>query len=226
MKLATRLILSCACVVFAACEHDDIGEPCHPQSTATFPSETITGEEPVLEVVSMQRSIECETFQCLSYGGYEAFCTRTCAYNGKRGAACADNTDCSRPQHCFEGYCRDDDCPSGFECRAIQNVGPLAGKLYCVYKEGCGGSNRECEALGDMECRRLACFDKTLWPSDTADPDGAHELSCRAQNDLSFCQCADGTGSCSGEGLECTPPNHDPWPAGSVELRDVCMRAN
>lgn len=206
----------------ANCTKDDIGAACHP-TTSAVPVETISGEQPMLEVIALQRSIDCETFQCLTYVGYDPFCTRTCTYDSKQGAACTANSDCTQPLHCYDGFCRDDDCPAGFECRTVQDVGPLAGKLYCVYKVGCAGSNRDCEALGDMECRRLGCFDKALLATDTTTP---HTLTCEPQAQLSFCQCADGTASCSGAGLVCSPPNHDVWPAGSVDLRDVCMRSN
>ncbi len=229
MKLPSTLLLGCAlCLHVVGCKKDDVGVACrpnpNPEGSHDIPAEPINGEIPVLEVVSLGRSSDCETFQCLTYGGYAPFCTRECSYDGfAKGRACTESSDCKRPEHCFEGYCRDDDCPDGFECRTVQDVGPLAGRLFCVNKTGCAGSNRECEALGTMECQRLACFDQSLLGDSTAT---AHTLGCMPLADLSYCQCPDGGVTCGGETLSCDPPEADPWPAGAVEVRDACIRVD
>lgn len=205
------------------CKEHDIGKPCQPDAGQDLPIDPIPGETPVIEVVAMQRSTACETFQCLSHGGYDSYCTRTCSYDidEKIGPACTADADCKRPRHCYEGRCRDDDCPEGFECRPVQDVGPLNGQLFCVYKEGCGHSNSECEALGEMECRRLGCFDASLLSTDAATP---HFLACYDHTELSFCECPDGTFDCDGSELRCDPDGLAPFPEGAVEVRDVCMR--
>ncbi|MBN1962105.1 MAG: hypothetical protein JW841_14280 [Deltaproteobacteria bacterium] len=222
MKTAiTHLVGSLFIIALLNCSSHDIGEACYPEGTGTISETTVSGENPVVEIVALQRSIDCETFQCLTYGGYESFCTRTCKYDSEKGSACSENSNCESPKHCFEGYCRDDDCPAGFECRTIQDVGPLAGNLYCVYKTGCSGSNRNCEALGEMECRRIGCFDQALLSTDSTT---THTLGCKSLDSLSYCLCADGSNNCGSAGLVCTPPGSEAWPAGSVDLRDVCMR--
>jgi hypothetical protein len=211
-----------------ACTQDDIGRPCRPRDEPALPTQTVGGESPVLEVVALTRSADCETFQCLTYGGYTPFCTRTCSYAmaEKPGPACTSNGECKSPQHCFEGLCRDDDCPSGFECRTVQDVGPLQGQLFCVYKEGCEANNRACEALGQMECRHLGCLDQTLPTGDTTLP---HLLVCEPLTDLQqYCTCSQGDlAHCAEADLSCTSSaDSTPFPADSVGVRDVCMRTD
>jgi hypothetical protein len=218
-------LLSAACALFAlvGCKSHDLGKPCTIKSSGVLPTQPVGGESPLIEVVTVQRATECDSFQCLEDRGYAAYCTRECAVDttGKVGPTCTTSADCTQPQHCFQGRCLNDDCPGGFECQTVQDVGPLEGKLFCVYKEHCRGSNRECEDLGTMECARLGCFDSTLKSGDST---LAPTLTCERRDKMT-CQCGDGGTSCSGTALTCFGgPSHTQWPAGSVEIRDVCMR--
>ncbi len=208
----------------AGCTKDDIGKTCHPASVPELPPNPVGGENPVIEVVSLERSSECETFQCLTEGGYASFCTRDCTVDMSSGNACTTSADCKAPKHCFEGQCRDDDCPSGFTCQHVQDVGPLANRLFCVYKDHCA-SNRDCEALGDMKCEKMGCFDSTLLLQ-PPDPNAAHTLTCESRASMTNCQCPDGTQNCTGADLACFNPDATKWPDGSVDVRDVCQRQN
>lgn len=221
MRAATSVFCLAFAAGLSACDEHDLGRTCEPRPATPLPSDPIPTEQPLVEEVSIERATECESFQCLTHGGYPSYCTRACSYDGAPGAECVTNTECNRPEHCYEGRCQDDDCPAGFECRPVQDVGPLAGRLFCVYKEDCGGSNRECEALGEMECRRLGCFDATLESGADSAP---HLLTCEDRDALTFCRCPDGGTGCTGEELVCDPGDGVPWPAGSVDVRDVCMR--
>lgn len=222
MTRSTLLPVACALLILAGCKSHDLGKACSLESSGELPTQPVGGESPLIEVVTVQRSTACDSFQCLQSRGYAAYCTRECTVDtGKVGPACASNADCSQPQHCFEGRCLDDDCPGGFQCQQVQDVGPLAGKLFCVYKDSCGGSNRECEDLGAMECVRVGCYDATLQSGDTT---AAPMLTCE-RRDAMHCQCPDGSTKCTGDSLTCFGgPTQTQWPAGSVEIRDVCMR--
>jgi hypothetical protein len=206
----------------AACGSNDIGKSCTPKPMDPLPSEPVGGEHPANEIVAMQRSGDCETFMCLTARGYPPYCSRTCQYDSstKKGP-CTTNAQCKRPLHCFEGVCQDDDCPSGFECRTIEDVGPEAGKLFCVQKEGCA-NNLDCEALGQVDCRHVGCFNAQLMDATALNALTCLERDKPGQTDpLSFCQCTEGD-TCTYPA--CDPIGADPWPAESVELRSVCVR--
>ncbi len=170
-----------------ACEEDDLGQPCGTEPTAV--EDPIGGEVPVVEVVRVQRDGECDSFQCLSHRGLTPYCTRECELeapaaepkscttdadctggefgSGQSGhciegtCECEEDAECRSPLHCAGGHCRDDDCPAGYWCKTVQEVGPLTGNRYCVFSDTCT-RNADCEAFGVMECRRLGCFDACL----------------------------------------------------------------
>ncbi|MEE8409125.1 MAG: hypothetical protein V3T05_05945 [Myxococcota bacterium] len=196
-----------------ACESDDLGQPCG--TTPTAVTNPIVGEVPIIEVVRLERDGECESFQCLTHRGISPYCTRECERtppenapkrctadadctggdfrSGTQGhcvdgrCACKEDFECSKRMHCADGVCSDDDCPKGFWCKEVQEVGPLVGKLYCVFKDGCDGDNIYCEDLGNIVCRSLACFDACLreyWvcqePEKTSVLTECEELECYA----------------------------------------------
>ena len=189
-----------------ACEKESLGNACGtPPEPVVNP---VGGETPVIEVVRVERDSACESFQCLTQRGVPPYCTRTCKLNaapepkscdgdtnctaepfsgtdhpgvcvdGK--CTCTDDIQCKEPTHCADGACVDDDCPSGFWCERIQEVGPLANSHYCVYKTGCQ-TNIQCEDLGNMSCNQLGCFDACLRDFYTCDkPKSTHcdDLEC------------------------------------------------
>lgn len=215
---------SAAALPLSACDEHDVGRPCTARTVDEVPAEPVGGEHPVGENVSVQRDGDCESFQCLVHRGYGPYCTRNCSYkeSTKKGA-CATNGECKRPLHCFEGACQDDDCPAGFECREVQETGPLAGQLFCVQKEGCT-ENYDCEALGDVECRTLACYDQTLRAQEGVTE---HLLTCIDETELrSFCFCPEYPTNMplTCQYPTCDPDTSDPWPENSVEVRRVCER--
>jgi hypothetical protein len=220
-----RRLPLCLCAVVmlvSGCTKDDLGQRCYPPADPNLPTQPISGESPVLEVVAMQRSSDCDTFQCLSDRGYLPYCTRSCTH-GKVGGACTTNAQCTGKQHCFQGTCRDDDCPGGFQCTTVQDVGPLEGQLFCVYLESCT-DNRSCGNLGEMDCVSLSCYDQTLLTV-PVDPTEAHLLTCKPESSATcVCQCPGGAATCADSALICTGANGSAWPADSVQRRTVCMR--
>ncbi|MEM6732900.1 MAG: hypothetical protein AAF658_15195, partial [Myxococcota bacterium] len=153
-------------LALVACDDDDIGEPCGTPPTDIF-NAPIDGEVPVTEIVRLERDRACETFQCITHSGLSPYCTQTCELDpGMPGDACENYRDCdpvfgdpTENKYCVDGTCIDDDCPAGFVCRELQDVGTLAGESYCVRKSGCA-DNIDCEDLGNVECRPLGCLDR------------------------------------------------------------------
>jgi hypothetical protein len=94
--------------------------------------------------------------------------------------ACEEDSDCPSAEHCAAGVCRDDDCPAGFWCKEVQEVGPLVGQRFCVFKDNCT-SNFFCEELGKMECRELGCFGsckREYWDCQEQPQEKCEELDC------------------------------------------------
>ncbi len=229
----------------AACEKHDLGKSCGTEPAAV--SEPIGGEVPVIEIVRIERDGECESFQCLSHRGLPPYCTRPCVLaapptpqkscsvdqdctggdfaRGRTGhcvdgkCVCQANEECDFPLSCGDGRCRDDDCPSGFTCAAVQEVGPLAGKRFCVLRTGCE-RNADCEEFGVMACRRQLCFDACLRDYHrcrVTAKNRCDELDCfagcaRVATDLFDCPDTftrdEGLATCRDAGCfaECTPP--------------------
>jgi hypothetical protein len=170
-----------------ACEKDDLGQPCGTEPTSI--DDPIGGEVPTIEVVRVERDGECESFQCLTHLGLAPYCTRDCELEtpavkqksctsdadctggefaaGQSGhciegkCECEEDVECESPLQCAGGRCRDDDCPEGYWCKTVQEVGPLANRRYCTFNNLCS-RNADCEAFGVMECRQLGCFDACL----------------------------------------------------------------
>jgi hypothetical protein len=195
-------------LLLSACESDDLGQPC---GTTPAPVGTpVEGENPVLEVVRVERDGDCESFQCLTHRGLPPYCTRSCELSeteaepksctsddqctggmfasGVTGrcidgtCACEEDDDCPTAKHCADGICRDDDCPKGYWCKEVQQIGPLAGQRFCVFKDGCT-SNFFCEDLGNMECRELGCFGackREYWDCEEQTSERCEELECYA----------------------------------------------
>lgn len=189
-----------------ACESDDLGQPCG--TTPELASSPVEGEDPDLEVVRVERDGVCESFQCLTHRGLPPYCTRSCSLSGPdeqpqsctgdeqcsggmfaSGAtgrcldgtcACEDDSDCPTPKQCADGVCRDDDCPKGYWCKEVQEVGPLVGRRFCVFKDGCT-TNFFCEDLGNMECKQLGCFGscrREYWDCEEQTNEKCEELAC------------------------------------------------
>lgn len=200
------------------CETDDVGKPCG-DIPSSAPADPIGGETPVIEPVRFERAGTCESFVCLTHGGYDPYCTRTCSYeDSKKGADCTADSDCNTPKHCFEGKCQDDDCPSGFQCRAPHATGPLDGSLYCVYIEGCRDVF-DCEDAGRVACKDLICLDQCRQDSECE----YRRLVCLPRNETP-CACPDGAAKCEDAELQCQAgTDEEPWPAGTAQQRGVCQ---
>lgn len=219
MQTRYAILFSCVALV-AACESDDIGTRCEPEGDAPSPTEPVAGEETLVEVVALERDGDCESFQCLSHRGYPPYCTRECKYESDKGKACVSDADCKKPDHCFEGRCGEDDCPQGFVCGRVHEMGRNADSLFCLRRENCG-SNIDCEDLGNVSCQKLGCVDQRLLEND---PNAAPNLVCVDREELSFCACPGGNESCGDAELICDPVDADAWEAGSVEQRSACLR--
>ncbi len=191
----------------SACEKSDLGKTCG--TVPTEISDPIGGEVPTIEVVRMERDGDCESFQCLTHRGLSPYCTQTCEIDtppnkqktctldddckggefasGQVGhcvagkCTCELDEECDDPLQCSDGRCRDDDCPEGYWCKTVQDVGPLAGQRFCVFREGCQ-ANGDCEDFSTMSCKKLGCFDACLrgYHSCTVANSACVDLECYA----------------------------------------------
>lgn len=238
--LAPVLALS---MTVAGCESDDVGKACGTDAN-TPPPDPIAGEEPVLEVVRMERDGTCETFQCLRHAGISPYCTRECEFeNVGTRKSCTSDDDCTAPRYCSDGECRDDDCPNGFWCRQVQETGPIAGQQFCVRRDSCE-QNLDCEKIGELICVPRGCYDVCLTEGRTCETDedcpGSssmfcdddicrcryHELVCEVEDELP-CRCPGGEQStdldCADEDLECAELTQtEQWAEGSVTRKGIC----
>lgn len=222
-----------ACIVtsllasgLSACESNDLGEPCGAADSDVVPN-PVDGEEPISEVVRLQRDGTCESFQCLTHAGLQPYCTARCEIDDETiGKVCDSDNDCAGDLTCVEfedeKRCADDDCPTGFACRAVQEIGPLAEQPYCIRKTGCE-TNLDCEELGKVECRKLGCLDECLLDGFPCPQEANNRLVCEAFETLP-CSCNDGSDNCSDDLLTCQPSGAlEPWPVSSVAQRGVCF---
>lgn len=189
-----------ACLSLAACQSSDLGKPCSgtPIDACANP---IDGETPVIEVVGVQRDEACQSFQCLSQKGFGPYCTQSC------GTA--------------------QDCPDGFTCQQVQNVGPLANQKFCVFQTGCT-HNSDCHNLGNVQCVNLGCVDECLCgscdSSASSCPSGTspiHVLKCYGLKTLG-CTCPTLT-SCTDAELTCKPDGVTLLPTSAVAQVNACV---
>lgn len=237
-----RLIGALALILAGgACETHDLGKKC---GTLAEPvPDPVEGEVPTVEVVRVERDSDCESFQCLTHRGLPPYCTRTCAVDSPpkarhcddasacaaapfagvdRPGECLDGTcrctadnQCKNPTHCVDGACVDDDCPAGYWCERVQDVGPLASNRYCVYKTGCE-TNSDCESFSTMACKGMGCYDACQRKFYTCEePTGGDcatskctESCARVSATQALCPQTSGTEACITDNclVDCTPP--------------------
>lgn len=227
-------------LVITGCDDEDVGEPCGTDPTDVVPM-PIDGEEPVTEIVRLERDRACETFQCITHSGLNPYCTQNCELDESTlGDECQDDRDCdpvfgeaNGQKYCINGNCVDDDCPNGFACRELQDVGTLADQMFCVRQSGCE-TNLDCEEVGEIECRQLGCLDSCLLDQEalnvdldtnqsTCAPDALNQFTCQPFDSLG-CECQGGATDCEDAALSCTPQGLSaPWPENSVIQRGVCF---
>ncbi|MCK5690523.1 hypothetical protein KAI87_14685 [Myxococcota bacterium] len=221
-------VLPVGVLSLGACEYEsDVGTPC---GTSTDPIEDpIQGEDPIVEVVRVQRDEICESFQCITHSGLDPYCSQICTIDAadEDSKSCLSDAECKEPNQCLDGKCRESDCPAGFWCKELQAVGPIAGDLYCISREGCT-HNLDCGDTAKVECRKLGCYDSCL-DEDTSCT--THSLVCQDLEDMEPC-CVSPEGGCLDDGevcpdslLEVHPPTSPTaWPMGSVQQHNVCQR--
>lgn len=220
MSFKPSAALAFVAVALAACAVEDTGKLCN-NPNITFPNEPVTGEVPVVEVVGIARDTACETFQCIAHKGLAPYCSRQCTYNAAPAnpTACQSDSECAAPKHCHQGVCNNDDCPPGFWCRNVQDVGPLASQLYCVRRDKCKQPS-DCGAIGQVSCVVLGCYDVCLETQGTC---AFHALTCEPKTTLG-CECPGGVPTCADADLLCKPPTApQSWPVGAVRQVGVCL---
>lgn len=90
------------------CESHDIGKPCPDllgDEAAGNSGETRLETQ---EVVAQNASFPCDELICIATDGRPGYCSKRCR--------------------------EDAGCPSGFECRVIQEIGEFAGQGFCAWK--------------------------------------------------------------------------------------------
>lgn len=228
LHLAGWFFVGLLSTTLLGCEKEKLGTLCGTDPTE-FNGEVVVNENPTVEVVRIQRDGACESFQCLHHQGLHGYCTRTCELDPlpSNVKSCALDSDCKEDGFfCVDGKCRDDDCPSGFRCTTVQDVGPLAGKRYCTFITGCN-NNTDCEALGDITCQQHGCTDVCNIEGASCD---FHQLVCQPADEVP-CVCngqpIGGKPSCTDAELICQNPGAPtPYPQGSVAQKSFCIPKN
>jgi hypothetical protein len=100
-------LLACA----IGCETHDLGSPCPAMAIPFQPAEELDGgvqwaKGP--EVVEFDVEFPCEDPVCVITLGHTPYCSRECA--------------------------TDANCPNGFQCRTVMDLGPFQGMRFCVWK--------------------------------------------------------------------------------------------
>ncbi|MEZ0314000.1 MAG: hypothetical protein ACAI38_19685 [Myxococcota bacterium] len=223
MRLQGLIIVS---VALAACNAEEpLGGACGTDAPI-LEGEIVEGETAVDEIVRIERDGVCGSFQCLTEGGLAPYCTEECRYeSSSSNATCTTDNDCSDDEeHCIDGLCRGDDCPSGFTCNQVQEAGPLRDKRYCTRQTGCL-NNFDCGDVGNIQCVVLVCLDACLLANTSCEQ---HFLTCQPREEVPFCLCngeteASNSNFCEAEALACQPPLGDAFPVGAAVLRGTCV---
>lgn len=143
------LLAATALLALVACNSEDTGTRCGVEydKWSSSAGEVIVGEEPIITDEQIMQDGVCETFVCLNHYGIPPYCSRTC----------------------------DDDqneCPDGFTCAAVQDLGAHAGDRYCVFST--------CEKDSDcLDVKKYAC---TTFASTSADEEATFKR-CQPRSD-------------------------------------------
>jgi hypothetical protein len=112
--VAPSFALGLVLALLTACETDDVGSACPEMRTPFEPGATLEGDVARAqspEVVEFDVNFTCYDPVCVITLGHAPYCSRQCT--------------------------RDSQCPAGFGCQVVMNVGPFEGESFCVWKE-CG----------------------------------------------------------------------------------------
>ena len=208
--------------VLCQCTTDDTGTACTNPNATNISADTVQGENPVVEVIRLDRDPVCETFNCLTHLGIPSYCTRSCTNNSPPASkvTCSTDSDCKWPLHCNKGVCNDDDCPKGFVCKTIQDVGPLKDQDFCVRRTNCG-NDLECENIGTLVCEPLACYD--ICAETPTAPCALHRYTCNSDK-VADCGCVGTSNVCSENStLQCPPASSGQQPLFTATRHNVCL---
>jgi hypothetical protein len=106
------------------CDNSDVGDACPALLNGVVPASGEGSSVETQEVVEQNISFPCDDFTCVATGGRAGYCSKKCR----------DNLG----------------CPSGFECRTVQSVGPFANDKFCVWKH-CNKSS-DCGSMKSFCC--------------------------------------------------------------------------
>ena len=223
IKMSVVIILVGLCFVNCKKGHD-LGKLCGTSDPTQITGQIISGEEPLLEVVRVERDSNCESFLCLTQAGLTPQCSRSCTSESKEQG----------------------DCPNGFVCRIVQEAGPLSQQSFCVPKMACE-KNLDCNDVGTIECVDYVCFDVCLLAGtacNNSDSPCASPLVCEqgkcsckeshtrtCKNKATYCQCPASVedpnykNACADKQLKCkNPETNAVWPDESAEQQPFCLR--
>lgn len=107
-EVGAGLLLATTGLVLAACDSGDIGDVC---DGMVVPDSQAPGGDPTrtegAELVEYNVLFPCDEPVCVATLGRGAYCSKECDRNGQ--------------------------CPTGFECREVMQLGPFAGRNFCVW---------------------------------------------------------------------------------------------
>ncbi len=115
-------LLCSALVGVSACNDDDVGKDC-PMEAPPSNNGTATGSQFPADV-EINTEFPCDSLTCVNTDGRHSYCSRECD--------------------------ADVNCPSAFQCSVVMDIGPLAGRKYCVWR-GCR-AQLECGDVAKYDC--------------------------------------------------------------------------
>ena len=106
-----------------ACESNDIGKPCPQLLGDADPGSAAGRRVETQEVVQQDVTFPCDELICIATDGRSGYCSKRCR--------------------------EDAGCPTGFECRTVQSIGPFASDKFCAWKKcqsvsNCGSKDQFC----------------------------------------------------------------------------------
>lgn len=106
VRVGQILAVGLAVTLASGCAQDDLGQPCPMDLEGVDTGRP--GATGSADLVEINTAFPCESLLCVATDGLEGYCSRECR--------------------------SDVGCPSAFECAEVDEVGPFAGRKFCVWR--------------------------------------------------------------------------------------------